>query len=356
MSIKQVTCNGYTISVIKRMDVVLNPNRNFHSISACRAPNDDFLVSHQDSLGHLGGDCFVHQWRSRDEGMTWQDEGAVADLRQQGMDARAGEYGVTPDGRMVMVVQRVNIKLGNKNCDEIINNTWYVSLDSGKTWEYRGLVDPTHEKAILAPRSVFSREGTMYFGAYSGKDGMALYVSKDNGDSWQRRSVIFRQDYPDFAPGLKDGNFGPFYPSVMFLPGGELLAMCFLKGHEHEINMCYTRMSKDQGMSWGVIRRRPNLPVWAPRMNKIGKYLLIVTGRSLKDNAVVALFSTDNGENWGNKLIIERPKDVGNCAYTQAIPLGDDRLWVYTSTSANVVNMPDVAGILLEMKQGEIIE
>ena len=78
---------------------------------------------------------------------------------------------------------------------------------------------------------------------------------------------------------------------------------------------------------------------------------MVVTGRSLEDNAVVALFSISNGKSWGNKLIIERPKDVGNCAYTQSIPVGSDKLWVYTSTSANVVSMPDVVGILLEKKK-----
>ena len=89
MSAQQVSCGGYTISVIKQVDVSLNPNRNFHSVSACpmgsftpygacRAPNGDFLLSHQDSLEHSGGDCFVHQCRSRDEGLTWQDEDAAA--------------------------------------------------------------------------------------------------------------------------------------------------------------------------------------------------------------------------------------------------------------------------------------
>ncbi|NIA11314.1 MAG: hypothetical protein GWP10_16710 [Nitrospiraceae bacterium] len=92
--------------------------------------------------------------------MTWQDEGAAANILKEGLDARAGEYGVTPDGRMVMVVQRVNPKSGGANSG-IVNNTWYISPDSGKTWEYKGIVDPSHEKAILAPRSVFSHKGTM---------------------------------------------------------------------------------------------------------------------------------------------------------------------------------------------------
>lgn len=347
-SVQRVVCGKYTITVTRRVDVSLNPDRNFHSVSACRAPNGDFLVNHQDSLRHLGGDCVVHQWRSTDEGLTWQDEGAAVDITNEGLDARAGEYGLTPDGRLVMIVQRVDPK-GKGGNSSILNNTWYMSSDSGKNWEYRGIVDPSYERAILAPRSVFSHEGTMYFGAYSSKDGMALYVSEDNGNSWQRRSVMFPQDYPDFAPGLTDINFGPFYPHVMFLPNGELLAMCFVKGHKHEINLCYTRKSKDLGKTWGDIHKHPDLPIWAPRMNIIGDDLLIVTGRSLDDNAVIGLFSTDNGKNWGGKIIIEQPKDVKNCGYTQAITVGDNKLWVYTSTSADVVDMPDVAGVLLEI-------
>ncbi len=346
-------CGGYAITVTKRVDVSVNPKRNFHSVSACRAPNGHFLVNHQDSLKHSGGDCFVHQWRSTDGGLTWEDEGAVADIRQEGLEGRAGEYGVTPDGQMVMVVQRIKSVKGGRNVSVYFNNTWYMSSDSGKTWEYQGVVDPSHERAINAPRSVFSYEGTMYFGAWSRKDGMALYVSEDNGNSWQRRSVIFPQNYPDFAPGLTSESFGPFYPHVMFLSGGELLAMCFLRGHKFEINLCYSRLSKDQGRTWEEIHKHPDLPVWAPRMNKIGEDLLVVTGRSLKDSAVVALFSIDNGKSWGSKLIIERPKDVLNCAYTQSIPVGSDKLWVYTSTSANIIDMPDVAGILLEKKNIE---
>ncbi len=350
MAVNSVVCGGYSISVAGRVDVSLNPKRNFHNVSACRAPNGDFLVSHQDSLRHSGGDCFVHQWRSRDQGLTWEDEGAAVDLRKEGLNARAGEYGVTPDGRMVMVVQRIKPLSGGGNVEHI-NNTWYVSSDSGKAWEYRGVVDPSHDRAVNAPRSIFSREGTMYFGAYSRKEGMALYVSDDNGDSWQRRSVIFPQDYPDFAPGMTDEGFGPFYPHVIFLRTGELLAMCFLKGQKHEINICYSRVSRDNGRTWGDIRKHHDLHVWAPRMNRFGDDLLIVTGRSLDDNAVVAFFSVDEGNSWGSKLIIEQPKDVGNCAYTQSIPVDDTGLWVYTSTSADVATMPDVAGILLEKKK-----
>ena len=88
-----------------------------------------------------------------------------------------------------MVVQRVDLKRGDRGNAEVVSNTWYVSADSGKTWKHEGVVDPTDQKAVLAPRSVISHGETTYSGAYSRKDGMALYVSEDDCRSWQRRLV-----------------------------------------------------------------------------------------------------------------------------------------------------------------------
>ena len=158
------------------------------------------------------------------------------------------------------------------------------------------------------------------------------------------------QDYPDFAPGLEDFNFGPFYPHVIFLAGGTLLAMTFLKGHESEINVCYTRRSPDQGHTWGAILKHPDLSVWAPRLARMGDDLLVVTGRSITDKATMAMFSTDEGRTWGQKLILDRPKVSANYGYSQNIPMGNDRLWIFMSTVLSIPNMGDVAGVSIEIR------
>ena len=220
--------NGDNIKVYKRVEIAVDPNRDFHGVSACRVPNGDLLVTHKDSIRHTGGDSVIRQWRSTDGGLTWQNEGIIADWRQQGYDLIMGELGVTPDNRLVLLAQTYEAAASGNigSCW----NRWYISSDNGRTWEYKGIIDQSDKYAVKSPRSVFSHKGIMYFSAYSTVDGMALYVSTDNGDSWRRRSVIFPRSYPDFLPGAKKDDYGPFYPHTIVLPDGEFLAMTYLLG------------------------------------------------------------------------------------------------------------------------------
>ena len=308
-----------------------------------RAPNGDLLLCHKDSVQHVGGDGFVHQWRSTDEGFTWQDEGPVADWRRRNIDALFGEYGVASNGSLVMIVQR-KPPLGGDS--DVIGSVWSLSADNGKTWKDQGEVDSGHKYAVMYGRSVITRDGVMYFGAWS-RLGNALYTSDDNGESWKKRSVIFPNTYPDFMQ-LKNAG-PPFYPHVMFLPDGRLLAITY---HTPPENCCYTRVSRDQGRTWGRIEKRPDLPVWAPRLNSIGSEILVLTGRDIKERATVAMFSTDRGRMWGNKMVVDRPKFFpGSYAYTDSIQVAEDKLWVFTSTPRSP-GKGDIVGILLKIQPG----
>ena len=81
-----------SIEIIDRVDIYVNPNRDLHGPCAVRAANGDLLLCHQDSNQHHGGDGYVHQWRSTDNGSVWQDEGPVANWRDRGYDALFGEF------------------------------------------------------------------------------------------------------------------------------------------------------------------------------------------------------------------------------------------------------------------------
>ncbi len=157
--------NGAAIHATTRVEVAVDATRNFHGPSVGRCPNGDLLLCHQDSLQHTGGDGFCHQWRSSDDGFTWEDEGPAADRRDRGIDALFGEYGTTPDGRMVMMVQ-VRRVLSHEDYD-ILDSVWYASNDNGRTWAYQGEIDPGHKHAVLNPREVITREGVMCFCAWS---------------------------------------------------------------------------------------------------------------------------------------------------------------------------------------------
>ena len=157
--------------------------------------------------------------------------------------------------------------------------------------------------------------------------------------------MIFPNTYPDFSQ-LPDAG-PPYYPHVVFCPDGTLLAMTYYNAPRYH---CYTRRSTDNGNTWGEIRRETALNVWAPRMKALDKDTLILTGRDIEEKATVAWFSIDNGESWGSKLIVDRPKYPGSYAYTDSISAGDGKFWGFTS-SPQVAEKGDIVGVLLEVRR-----
>ena len=333
--------NGLSIRIAARVNVNVDPTRDLHGPCVVRAANGDLLLSHQDSNRHHGGDGFTHQWRSRDNGRTWEDEGPVADWRSRNTDSLFGEYGLAPGGRLVMIVQRREVLAGNHG---IVGSWVQVSDDHGRTWEEIGPVDATHEHAVMFARNLVTRDGTMYAGVWS-RFGNSLYVSADRGSTWEKRSVIFPTDYADFADLVNAGP--PYYPHVVFCPDGSMLAMTYCTPPR---NRCYSRRSADCGQTWGPIEERPDLELWAPRMKRLDSQTLIVTGRDIGEKAAVAWFSTDSGGEWGCKLVLDRPRFTGSYAYTDSIDAGDGRFWVFAS-SPQSEGKGDIIGVLLEVGQ-----
>ena len=334
-----ILANGVSLSMELGIPVHVDPDRDLHGPAVVRAANGDLLLSHQDSDRHGGGDGYVHQWRSRDNGFSWEDEGPAADWRERGLDALFGDYALAPDGRLIMFVQRRQPLGGDKG----IGATWYsISTDHGRTWEEQGPVDDADEHAAMYVRSVQVRDDILYGGVWS-RHGSALYTSVDNGSTWQKRSVMFPPDYPDFEHMQEAGP--PFYPHAVFCPDGSLLAMTY---HTPPLHRCYTTRSTDDGNSWTEIQPRPELPLWAPRMNQIEDDIMVVTGRDIEERATVAWFSVDSGDTWDRKLIVDRPAYQGSYAYTDSVALDRDRFWIFTS-SPQSEGRGDIIGVLLRI-------
>jgi len=328
--------DGTAVSIAARTDVNIDPERDLHGPCVTRAPSGDLLLCHQDSLAHHGGDGYVHQWRSRDNGFTWTDEGPAADWRGQDLDALFGEYGVLPSGRMVMLVQRRRPASGNEG---IISGVVYISDDDGGTWECRAEIDCSHQHAAMMAREVIWSGTSLLTGMYS-RLGHALYASED-GESWQRRSVIFPPSHPDFRALPEAGP--PYYPNAVFLDDGRLFAVTYITP---PVNHCFATTSSDEGLTWEPIAARPDLPVWAPRLGRLGD-LLVLTGRDIEAHATVALFSSDGGTTWSAPLIVDRPPFEGSYAYTDSLQIAPGQLWVYTS-SPRAEGRGDIVGVLLQ--------
>ena len=327
------------IRITNRVHVYVNAQRDLHGPCVVRTASGDLLLCHQDSLEHRGGDGFAHQWRSVDDGATWQDEGPAADWRSRNIDSLFGEYGVAPGGRLVMIVQRREVLTD----DDGITASWLqTSENDGRTWRSVGPVDDSDEHAVMYARNILTREGVMYMGVWS-RQGNALYVSLDDGLSWEKRSVIFPIDYPDFSK-LSDAG-PPFYPHIIFCPDQSMLAMTY---HTPPIHHCYSRRSVDNGLTWGPIVKETGLDLWAPRMRRFDEETLIITGRDTNLRATVAWFSKNSGASWGDRLVVDKPEFGGSYAYTDSIRARDGGYLVFTS-SPQSEGKGDIISVRLEI-------
>ena len=333
--------NGTGVRRGRRVDINVDPHRDLHGPCAVRAANDDLLLSHQDSDEHRGGDGFTRQWRSRDSGRSWCDEGPAADWRSRDRDALFGEYGLAPDGSLVMVVQRRQVRSG----DGGIGASWVqISRDHGRTWEEIGPMDGSDEHAVMFARNLIARDGVFYAGVWS-RHGNALYTSVDCGLSWQKRSVPFPVDYPDFGELVNAGP--PFYPQPVFCPDGSLLTLTYVTPPRHH---CYSRRSCDDGHTWEPIVAGTGLDLWAPRVRQLDERTLIATGRDTTIAATVAWFSTDSGRSWKHRLVVDKPRFAGSYAYTDSLRSADGTFWVFTS-SPQSPGRGDIIAVELEVDQ-----
>lgn len=344
-----VKLNGTTIGIVRRITVNASPERDLHGPAVVRAANGDLLLSHQDSITRAGKDGFCRQWRSTDDGLTWQDEGPVADWRDRGLQSLFGEYCLAPNDNLVMTVQRRNVDQADPRYSEGILDSWIqISDDHGRTWTEIGPVDGSDESAVRFMRNLNERDGIIYGLSWSVR-GSTLYSSADNGLSWQRQTVVFPNDYPDF-PEMKTGG-PPYYPHIVFCPDGSMLAMCYITP---PVDYCYSRRSRDLGRTWEPIKAERGLALWAPRLKRLDDEVLILTGRDKGGygggRGTVAWFSTDSGETWGSKLIVDAVKYNiwASYAYSDSISAGDNQFWVFTSTISAEAN-GDIVGVLLEV-------
>ena len=325
------------VEIANRVIVYADSERDLHGPCVTKAANGDLLLCHQDSETHGGQDGFTHQWRSIDDGLTWLDEGSVADWRGRGLDSLFGEYGLAQDGRLVMIVQRREVLGGDRG---VVGSWIQVSDDHGRSWREIGPIDDTDTYAVMSARNLISHEGALCAGVWS-RLGNALYVSEDGGLSWFKRSVIFPVEYPDFDQLSAAGP--PFYPHVVSCPDGSMLAMTY---HTPPRNHCYSRRSWDCGETWGPIVKEKSLDLWAPRMKRFDENTLIATGRDIGLKATVAWFSTDSGKTWGDKLVVDRPRHAGSYAYSDSVAANDGGFWVFAS-SPQSEGKGDIVGVML---------
>ena len=352
-----------TYELSAKSDVAINPARLYHGPAAVVAANGDWLVCFQDSADHSGSDGVISQVRSRDEGRSWQVDGIVHDQRPERMFSRNPAYGVTPDGRIVLVVQRwrplpagEEFVLGKSVA--IQPSVYLISADNGRTYQYQGVVDPEvplrHQGTTSA---IVQHKGRLWMAAVSNNAaprGISLYHTTDPAQGWQFAGWIFPHN-------LLPSPVYVSYGSLVFRGDGSLLAQCVHYGNN------YQRISRDDGRTWSPVRVLKNLGTYKnPDLTYVSGVLVAHgvatpgTGEKQVEQAnwnasagaAVLYFSPDEGLTWGRPVILNRYGWRGGGGYSASLRTKRGGLFIVFSTDSGPRTgkqggKPDVRGIHL---------
>ncbi|HYA21710.1 MAG TPA: sialidase family protein [Thermoproteota archaeon] len=292
-----------------RVMVDNKPERFLHGPAVVVAPNGDWLVAYQDGLDDPGRDSFVNQMRSHDQGRTWTRDGIIYDERDKRVGSRNPAFGLTAKGKITLVVQRASPDEKLPHPESLLNSTYCLSLDNGKSYAYMGYVDPLRPRGHFGSSShILLRDGLLYMVAYS-LDGIVLYVSEDDASSWHRRSIVFQPS--EFQED-------PFYPTIVFRPDGSLLCQCHLDRAMEN----YQKVSEDNGSTWSE-SKPANIRLRHPVLAYLGD-ILIAVGRLMPVRLRTGFYmSADDGMTWAGPFDLAPDLPNGGGGYTAVIPLRD---------------------------------
>lgn len=341
-----------TFELSAKQDIVIDPSRLFHGPAAVVLHNGDWLVANQDSTDHSGRDGVISQARSVDNGKTWNRDGIVYDGRKDGYFGRNPAYGMTPDGLLVLVVQRWKpLAPGEKYIigkeEGIVGSVYLISRDNGKSYESHGMVDPQKPLRHQGTTSnIYWYDGRLYMPAISIgvlPRGAALYTTEDPRKGWRFDGWIFRFDQ------LPPSKLGYAYPTLIRRSDGSLLAQ-IVSGDRNARN--FQSISRDMGKTWSPPRELKDLRLgWNTDLD-YGAGVLVVHGRAQDANSYAVYFSPDEGESWGCPIVLDRYGFRGWGGYGASLRTPDGNLFVFFSTDAGPRTgkdggKPDIRGVLL---------
>ena len=187
------------------------------------------------------------------------------------------------------------------------------SYDQGASWTAYESVDGTHVGYPVGT-AVDGDTNYVIYDSDGDSDGgrpHVLYVSTDDGRSWQKRSTLPLQD-------------DVWYGAITLMADGGLLAGAYHSDDEYNFYYC---ISKDQGRTWTEERKsRVDQKVRDPELGQIGgRYYLHGRSGSYGEGADrFVLYESSDGENWGSAIVVSKQTGRGDGYSTNCLIHTDD--------------------------------
>lgn len=262
-----------------------------------------------------------------DGGKTWSTEDRILQRCADAQNLMSVSFLRLKDGRLAMFYLR-------KDSTTLCRPVMTVSADEGRTWgPWKALLDDqgwyisnnarvTRLKGgrILLPVAFHDRTG----GKFSPPGDLFALYSDDDGLTWRKSSVV---------RAMQDGErVVTQEPGVIELKDGRV------KMWTRTDRGCqWSAESMDGGATWGNARPWTLVAPCSPAtVNRLSDGRLIAvwndhTGFSTKDGRrtpLVAAFSSDEGETWLGRTVLENDPDGFFC-YTAVLELSDKLLFGY---------------------------
>ncbi len=272
-----------------------------------------------DSKGHSGVGWMEFK-RSEDGGKTWS-EPHVFDYSKKTFDEGKG---VSVMSEKAVLAKDGAIVLFNLVCDISETPRWepnlvptYIkSYDGGHTWtEAKELSDKPgrvydaiiHEGNIYALQ--FHNDCSVHFTGNTEEHTYGLYVSKDNGETFEMVSEL--------PFNTKSRGYG----ALQVLKDGSIIAYVYNRNDENHLDYV---ISKDNGCTWsGVNRSFVEKKIRNPQTVSIGDYFFL-HGRSghFGDNSGnFVLYSSKDGINWDSGRYLKM-QEAGHGSYSNNLVVG----------------------------------
>ena len=273
--------------------------------------NGDIVSFYSNVSGEIRQGHGVAGWseyrRSQDGGRTWS-EPFVLDYSKRAWEGddvySALVFAVTtaPNGTLIAFASR----FAGADWEKKLPPVCLLSLDHGETWSEPRPLDPdaSVDDVSLTFDAVFTHDDQVFAVFMGGPatycDGPhSMYVSGDNGETFERRSVLpfdIRNYY--VTGGVLDSGDIIVY-SYPYRPDGDI----------DEYNIPYVT-SADEGRTWSEVKtthfaraiRNPQLS------RKIGNLYFLHgrTGSQSRDPRHLALYSSQDGIHWDEGRILHR--------------------------------------------------
>ena len=270
---------------------------------------------------HGGWEADLDCWASADNGQTWAFRGRPAP-HEPTTNRMNHAVGLARDGSLVVLVtgwsKRNAPGLYSSPHDGQLLPIWVCrSNDGAKTWEHvEGAIQPPGGRPhTMVPFGtiVQNHDGTLGAAIYGSSDDskqseVMFYISRDDGKTWQMRSVI--------AQGMNE-------TALLALPGGRLLAAARTAGDQH----LELFSSDDVGATWhpgGMLSLPKQMPANLLRLAD-GRIVLSYGNRCINNFGIDARISRDDGATWSAPIrLANRTRHDGG--YPSSVQLADGRI------------------------------